>query len=158
MPYLSNEELAELKLRVSAALGTGANIANANDHLLGLIKEVQEMRKMSEEVPTGLTLKEPKGFTLKVKEMTVESAPKVEEPAPEPAAKQEEEAPQMALEFPAPPAEMTPEPEAKQELAPEAPQENPPKGAEDAEKKAAEKKAAKAAAKAAKAANKGESE
>lgn len=69
MAHMTDQELADLKSRVISAMGTGANVARANDHLLALINEVQELRG-----------KKSGKMVLKVGEMEVKKA----EPAPAP--------------------------------------------------------------------------
>lgn len=41
---LTDKELHDLKLRVVSAMGTGSNIGRANEILLDLIEEIQELR------------------------------------------------------------------------------------------------------------------
>lgn len=50
MARMTDQELAELRTRVLAALGSGAFIGNANSYLLNLIEEVQSLRK-AQQVP-----------------------------------------------------------------------------------------------------------
>jgi len=63
MAHLTDDELKDLKGRVIKAMGTGANVARANDYILQLIREVEERRQPK-----------PRIGTLKVGEMEVKKA------------------------------------------------------------------------------------
>lgn len=70
--HLSKHEIKDLKERIHATNGNGANIGRANDYLLRLINEVEELRDRVSR-PRSLC------GVLRVGEMTVKKAPKVEE-------------------------------------------------------------------------------
>ncbi len=70
--HLSKHEIKDLKERIYATNGNGANIGRANDYLLRLINEVEELRDRVSR-PRSLC------GVLRVGEMTVKKAPKVEE-------------------------------------------------------------------------------
>lgn len=70
--HLSKHEIKDLKERIYATNGNGANIGRANDYLLRLIHEVEELRDRVSR-PRSLC------GVLRVGEMTVKKAPKVED-------------------------------------------------------------------------------
>lgn len=70
--HLSKHEIKDLKERIYATNGNGSNIGRANDYLLRLINEVEELRDRVSR-PRSLC------GVLRVGEMTVKKAPKVEE-------------------------------------------------------------------------------
>ncbi len=70
--HLSKHEIKDLKERIHATNGDGANIGRANDYLLRLINEVEELRDRVSR-PRSLC------GVLRVGEMTVKKASKVEE-------------------------------------------------------------------------------
>lgn len=70
--HLSKHEIKDLKERIHATNGNGANIGRANDYLLRLINEVEELRDRVSR-PRSLC------GVLRVGEMTVKKAPKVED-------------------------------------------------------------------------------
>jgi len=67
MAHLSDQELKELKARVISAMGTGASLGHANEHLYALITEVEEHRAGGSKKGSSLG-------TLKVGEMDVKKA------------------------------------------------------------------------------------
>lgn len=69
--HLSKHEIKDLKERIYATNGNGANIGRANDYLLRLINEVEELRDRVSR-PRSLC------GVLRVGEMTVKKAPKEE--------------------------------------------------------------------------------
>lgn len=71
MAHLTDEEIADLKARLSTSVLTGALIGHANEFLMRLIEEVEEHRK----VKTAPKKK----YTLKVGEMDVKKAAVVED-------------------------------------------------------------------------------
>lgn len=71
MAHLTDEEIADLKARLSTSVLTGATIGHANSYLTRLIEEVEEHRK-SKSAPR-------KKYTLKVGEMDVKKAAVVED-------------------------------------------------------------------------------